>query len=327
MSDDVIKVVESYGKKVDSIERSTLIKLGKRWAIVKEKLYAIYIALAQRISDIMAKGKPIPTYTIYGIDLYRKLLDEIDDEMEGYSIYAEGIIGAAQEKSIALGIDGANESLLALGIEKNWPLVDIAAYSALIGMSITGMLISDLIKTSYSDMAKGIAGAIQNGILKGHSVNELAKEMMSAGDISLERASTIARTEINRAYGLATAEQLKASGIVKGYRRYCYKPTACLACLMVDGKFYQNADDFWDHPNGKCRIVPEVENGENPAPWKTGKEWFEEQRPVDQKRIMGKGLYELWKNGDVQLDEMVYMKDSGVWGKTPAIKSLSQLKH
>jgi len=322
----VVDVVESYKDKLNNNEKSTLLKLGKQWNSVIKNLNNDYIAVAQKASELSESGQAVPIQYIYGMKQYQYLLEQANIQLDGYSKSAENIISASQRDSLLLGIDGANEATKALvGTSVKWNILNVKAYETMIGMSSTGAPLYELLKTSYGDMAKGIAEALQIGIVRGQGVNELVKNMMSAADISFKRSTLIARTEINRAYRMASVEQYRLSGVVKGFRRYCYKPTACLACLMMDGEFYPINRELTDHPNGKCTMIPVLYNGDDTISWQTGREWFESLDPEEQERIMGSSLFMLWKDYGVPLESMVYMRDAGVWGKEPAIKSLNQL--
>ena len=50
-----------------------------------------------------------------------------------------------------------------------------------------------------------------------------------------------------------------------------------------------------------------------------------EQSEEDQRRIMGDGRYEMWKDG-VPLRSMVTMKENPIWGGAPQLISEKDLK-
>lgn len=139
---------------------------------------------------------------------------------------------------------------------------------------------------------------------------------------------TIARTEVNRAYREANLETMRSSSVVRGYRRMCYKPTACFACLMLDGEYYDKNEDFSDHPNGKCTIAPVTKHFDpiNEPGWETGPEWFDKQDEETQRRLMGAGRYDLWKQQGIKPRDMVYVKENKVWGGSPTAKTVESLK-
>ena len=152
--------------------------------------------------------------------------------------------------------------------------------------------------------------------------------MMEAVTIPEKRALTIARTEVNRAYREANLETMRESRAVIGYRRMCYPPTACFACLEMDGEFYEIGESFSDHPNGKCSAVPVTKHFDpiNDPNWERGQQWFERQSPDTQRKIMGPGRYDLWKNEGVNPREMVYIKENPFWGGSPTVRTIENIK-
>ena len=176
-------------------------------------------------------------------------------------------------------------------------------------------------------MKEGMEQALITGISTGQGSRWIAQQMMNAANIPEERALLIARTEVNRAYRQANWERQRDSRAVIGYRRMCYKPTACFACLMLDGEFYPKTQEPTDHPNGKCSFVPVSKHFDpaNMEGWQKGSDWLMEQDEETQRRIMGAGCFDLWKNYGVDPKNMVYIKPNPIWGGSPAMRPLSKL--
>ncbi len=151
---------------------------------------------------------------------------------------------------------------------------------------------------------------------------------MDAFEMPEQRALLISRTEVNRAYRLANWETMKSSKAVKGYRRMCYPPTACFACLVLDGEFYPLNSAPCDHPNGKCSFVPVTEHYDpiNAKNRKRGQDWLMEQDEETQRRIMGAGRFELWKNGEItDPRKFALVRENETWGGSPALLRLENL--
>jgi hypothetical protein len=200
---------------------------------------------------------------------------------------------------------------------------------------MSGMLsepspLSTLLNASWPETRAGLDSVLLAGISTGQGPEWVASRLKNAFDVPLKRALTIARTETNRAYRAANLETMRSSRVVKGYRRVCYKPTACFACLMLDGEYYDKKEDFSDHPNGKCAAVPVTRHfdpGDDPD-WQKGADWFENDLTADEQRsIMGGGRYELWKQKGIDPKSMVYVKENKLWGGSPTVYSLEKLKN
>ncbi len=182
-----------------------------------------------------------------------------------------------------------------------------------------GSPLKKLILESAKESAKEVEDTLINGIAIGQGASHIGWVMSQVSNLPYDRAYRIARTEIARAYRSASHEQYKKSGIIVGYRRMCYKPTACFACLMMDGEFYPIGQGaLQDHPNGKCTPIPVREGHENDTPrWQTGREWFDGLSEDDQRKLMGNGRFELWKGSGLDIRKTVYNKENKTWGKAP----------
>jgi hypothetical protein len=126
--------------------------------------------------------------------------------------------------------------------------------------------------------------------------------------------ATIARTETLRVYRLTTLERYRASGVVVGYRRLASKSArTCVACLMADGRFYALDEPFDQHPNCRCTLVPVLRTGDL-VQWETGQEWFRRQPERVQREMLGPARYQLWRAGQVTLDDLVTRIEDSTWG-------------
>jgi len=184
-----------------------------------------------------------------------------------------------------------------------------------------------LLDKSWPETSNKLNEVLTVGLTTGQGANWIAQRMMEAVEIPEKRALVIARTEVNRAYREAHLETMRESRAVIGYRRMCYPPTACFACLEMDGEFYEKGESFSDHPNGKCSAVPVTKHFDpiNDPNWERGQQWFERQSEETQRKIMGPGRYDLWKKDGVNPRDMVYIKENPFWGGSPTMKTLESI--
>jgi hypothetical protein len=91
---------------------------------------------------------------------------------------------------------------------------------------------------------------------------------------------------------------------IQGYMRLAQQDDrTCAACLLLDGTIYQREDEFSDHPNGRCHLVPVLDRNAMPER-ETGREWLLRQDEATQRSIMGNPNYEAWQRGAIDLDDM-----------------------
>ena len=252
------------------------------------------------------------------------MVEQVNRELPGYQSTVEDLIKEYQRKDYLLGLDAANAEIKATKPSSDvWTRVYKDAAETMAGFAGNGAPLYELLRHDYAETSESILDALVEGVARGKGYREVAKDMRDAMGMEYDRSLRIARTEINRSYRLANAEQYRRSGVVEKVLRLCYKPTACFACLMLDGEECPKGICD-DHPNGKCTTIVTTTGGITPE-WQTGSEWLEEQSPEDQRRIMGAGRYELWKNEGVNPRYMVWMKPNPVWGGSPSVKSLEDL--
>ena len=252
---DVVRVAREYREQLARNEDAALKRMAKYWVGMEKRLTAEYQALAQEVIDRMARGEAVPRQYIYTMERYRSMMEQIQKEMPDYQATTENLIKEYQRKDYILGIDGANEIIKASQPD------------------------SMLLQTDYGADSERILDALVSGVGLGKGYKEVAKMMADAMTYDYDRAMRIARTEINRSYRLANAEQYRRSGVVEKVIRLCYKPTACFACLMMDGEECPNGICD-DHPNGKCTTIVQTTGGIVPE-WEKGPEWFEKQDEED----------------------------------------------
>lgn len=249
---------------------------------------------------------------------YAKFADDFEKRAEALQEYAleKGLSDAA--KALDLSIE---EARLALDFE----MLNVEAINAMIGMSADGTPLRNLLMNSYPDAAGGMLDSLLKGMTLGLNPKKIAEEMAREFGIGLQKALLIARTEMMRSYRLATLEQYRASEVVTGYKRLAIKDdTTCLGCLMQDGETYDTAEEFSEHPNGRCQLVPVVRGAGAPE-WTTGKDWLAGLSEEKQREIMGDARFELWQSGQVALEDLSTLKEDATWGGSFVPTPLNQL--
>ena len=321
----VVSIARSYRQQLDRNERSMLYDLAGKWQLVQDSLQADLIQLAYTAVLMSESEKPVPPHILYGMKEYESFLIEAKEQFDRYNLAAENIIRGTQRINFELGLANANDALGALEIGIDWKSLNVEAFESMVGLTSAGSPLDDLLSADYGDSIRGISNALTTGITRGEGIEKIVKRMTQAANIGFDRSTRIARTEVNRAYRMATHAQYRESGVVVGFRRLVYKPTACFACLMLDGEYSDITKELEDHVMGKCTSVPCLRKNDR-IEWKTGREWFENLDPEEQRRIMGAGRYEAWKDGKIKdLRQFVTIKPNPIWGGSPTILSLKEL--
>jgi SPP1 gp7 family putative phage head morphogenesis protein len=326
----VIQVLRDYRALMDGMDDAIVGEMARKWLEIERKLDADIVALAYEFERRQKAGEVITQQMVWKAERYQILKGRLSDEIRKYNRdYALDRITTAQEQLATLGINAANDAILASypgagALATSWNRINVNAVQNLIGFARDGTPLSKLLKNDYGEAANGILDALINGLARGLGPAQIARDMSAGMGLGLERALLIARTEAARAYRTGSVEQYRQSGVVSGFRRLVKKATACAACLMLDGEFFTLAEELDDHPRGKCTAVPVVD-GVSPPQWQTGKEWFALQPESEQRRILGPQKYDLWKESGFPLERFAQHTENNEWGKSPRVATVKEL--
>ena len=319
-----VRVAREYREQLARNEDEALRRMARYWVKMENELEPQFIALAQQVKELQDAGRSVPPQYIYNLNRYQQMMADIMKEIPEYESQAVSLITHYQEENFILGLDSASAVIRASKpSDAIWNKVGKDAAETMAGFAGNGAPLAELLQRDYGDIGAKITDALVSGIGLGKGAFAVAKDMRDAMGMEYNRSVRIARTEINRAYRIANADQYAASGVVEKVIRLCYKPTACLACLMMDGEECKNGI-VDDHPNGKCTSIAVTIGGNYPR-WEKGSEWLETLPENDQRRIMGDGRYEMWKKDGISPRKMVTMKPNDIWGGSPSVISEKEL--
>lgn len=97
----------------------------------------------------------------------------------------------------------------------------------------------------------------------------------------------------------------------------------CMSCIAQHGSEHDLSDLLNDHHLGRCTMLPLTAIGS--ARTKTGEEWFNEQTESFQKRMMGPGKWQAWKDGAFPFSALSVEYDNPVYGKMRREATLQEL--
>ena len=320
-----VRVAREFREQLARNEDAALRRMSRYWVRMERELEPQFIALAQQIKEMEDSGQVVPPQYYYSLQRYQDLMAQILREVPDYEKYAVDIITDYQTENFNLGLDDASAVISASKpSDAMWNRVDRDAVQTVAGFAGNGAPLGELMRHDYGDLGAKVTDALVQGIGLGKGVSAIARDMRDAMGMEYNRSVRIARTEVNRAYRIANAMQYEKSGVVTKVLRLAYKPTACFACLMLDGQECPKGICD-DHPNGKCTTVAVTVGGIYPE-WQRGEQWLMEQSENDQRKIIGDGRFEMWKNDGVPLRDMVEMKPNAVWGGSPTVISEKELR-
>lgn len=320
-----VRISREYREQLVRNEDAALKRMSSYWAKMERETRDNMLLLAQEVTELKKAGQPVPVQYIYTMQRHMKMMEQLVELVPQYEYKALEEIEKTQRLNYTLGLESANAIIQASDPSDDmWTRIRQDAAEAMAGYAGNGAPLAELLQTDYGAMASRITDALVSGIGLGKGYKQVAQDMMDAAAIDFRRSVLIARTETNRAYRQANADQYRKSGVVEKVLRLCAMSNSCAACIIMDGWECKNGI-CEDHPNGKCTTVVVTTGGIMPE-WEHGADWLEKQDEATQREILGEGRYDLWKNYNIPLDQLVTMKENPVWGGSPSMVSIADLK-
>ena len=320
-----VRISREYREQLVRNEDAALKRMSSYWAKMERETRDNMLLLAQEVTELKKAGQPVPVQYIYTMQRHMKMMEQLVELVPQYEYKALEEIERTQRLNYTLGLESANAIIQASDPSDDmWTRIRQDAAEAMAGYAGNGAPLAERLQTDYGAMASRITDALVSGIGLGKGYKQVSQDMMDAAAIDFRRSVLIARTETNRAYRQANADQYRKSGVVEKVLRLCAMSNSCAACIIMDGWECKNGI-CEDHPNGKCTTVVVTTGGIMPE-WEHGADWLAKQDEATQREILGDGRYDLWKNYNIPLDQLVTMKENPVWGGSPSMVSIADLK-
>lgn len=262
----------------------------------------------------------------------RALFAELDVALRGQA----ALLTTGASQAIDQGVEAAatavrqmtlgnlsNDTLMRIGIQWNTP--DPEAVREIVDVTLRPAWAAsmDRFRAGAADAVRSI---VIRGVVNGDNPLQLARDIRRAvQEIPLHRANTLMRTAQLHAYRVATAahQQANAELAQEVIRIGTLDNRICLCCLALHGTRMQPGDVVLDHHNGRCTSIMVLRG--RPVTVRTGEQWLRAQPEARQRELMGKGAFEAWSAGRVQLRDFVQSYSDPVFGDMVRQASLSEL--
>ena len=340
--DALERELQRQRRRLRGIENAAARDLKRTYLGVYRRLRDRLDALLQEIKAIEAAGETVNTSRLTHLWQYETLLAELEREVWAFGRQATEIVSAAQREALSTAnVDAKRLTELALGGPRSARLAVLQDFITLSPGAIEQFVgfankapLSELFDAIPQTTKKAAQDAISYGIGRGQSPRVVAREFRKVASVPLDRALTISRTEMHRAYRSASLDVYRAnSDVVAGWEWIAQlDDRTCPACAAMNGQIQSLYVDPTMHINCRCALVPKTKS------WKelgfdgieeperlTAKEMFDALDASTQRSILGPGRYDLYKSGKIGLDDMVTVRKSAKWGDTVASTPLKDL--
>lgn len=288
-------------------------------------------ATLDAIERIESAGGTVPTWRLLQEQRLRQLLARAEIEFASHADTVRQEVIAAQQEAIRR----AQESSIRLIEEGFGPpppgaALPIHALNQAAIMELTAALQPDapvrkLLQEFAGDAVEAIQDEIVGGVAAGNSPQQITRQIVNRlGNEHRVRAERIVRTEAMRAFREATRATMVANKhLVDKWVWYSGLGTrTCAVCWSLHGREFDVDTKMSTHPNCRCVLLPKTKS------WKdlgydvpdtrqrieTGPDLFARLPAPDQRAVLGPNAFELYRAGDVALNDFVGVTRSTVWG-------------
>jgi len=272
-----------------------------------------------------------PTITAKAIqrtDEYVDLLRAAVDQVQQFSRYNITELGITQLAAFELAVRHLRDLERYLGATVK--IVTPDAITILRDMLAPGSKLYSRIELWAPNTADQVAKAIIEGVQLGKNPRVTAAAIEKALGSGLNDAMRTTRTVQLYSYREATRYNYIANAdIIEGWIWFAaLDDRTCMSCIAMDGSVHPLSEPLNDHYNGRCAMLPypigqaayvDIRQGGD------GKTWFNEQGADVQTRMMGKGAFDAWKGGLIQLEQLTREVPDEVYGSMRSVTPLGDI--
>lgn len=313
---EIIDAINDFKRGLQDRETAQMAEMARRWRDVEISLENRAVEAAANAVRLRQDG-PLTRASLIRAERTELLLQQARTELLRYADYATPLITNEQRNLLNLAIEHSQEALSIAGgrVVPSFAVLATRNIENLVGAAGNGSPLRSLLENTYGFGADGILREMISGVAIGDNPRTIARRVVRDGfSDSLNHMMMVARTEQLRIYRETSRQYYTESEVVRGYQRLSARDTrVCVGCLMADGRFYELSVVFQEHPQGRCALVPVL----NDAPlwdFQDGHDWLLEQDPVTQIEIMGQGRWDAWQAGRFNLRQMETLRRNNVWG-------------
>lgn len=327
-----VELMQAFHDEMVRREEAQFAGMAERYARATDGLRALFAALAYQLALKRDAGEAIHEATLWQLPSFMPFVAAMRDAVDGYMRHdADPTIAGGQRDFALLGLEHARACLLEEREEEEEggaafvPVLPPDVVDGWIGLLGNGAPLWSLLQNSYPDAVDRVIRALLEGTQRGDDPEVVLAAMMAATAVALDRALTIARTEQWRVYNEALGLMWGTSGQVRCMkRRAVLDERTCFACIIADGTILPLGAKLYDHPRGRCYLVPWVIGGKEPT-WLYGLTWFLAQPPEKQRDILGGDYYDAWRDGEFELEDLYMIEHDEEWGDSVQVKPLRDL--
>ena len=295
---------------------------GVGWAKIKARL----TALLDELEQAKARGEIIDAGWLAQHQVAERLEQVSVVELRAYADLAKRSIDQATLRAFLAGAIDAN-TLLQLTLPKRlgWtPALPVRETAEIARASRLGAPLGDLLESLGADTHRIAREKLVEGVALGKNPVDIARDLRDSFAGNQVRSLRVARTEVIGAYRRAAVEGYRqADDVVESWVWVAELGSACAVCVAEHGSIHDLDEEMSSHPGCRCAPSPVTKSWdelgfdgvkETRLEVESGEDWFARQPESAQRRVLGPGKHDAYKDGRLTLADLVQPTVDPVWG-------------
>jgi len=321
----ILEVVARYRAALLRRERVEILRLTREYVEVWKSLRG---SLDELSRSILSEGADATYGWLLRQRRYRALMNQVEREIQTWAKRAG--LSAADLQVFGLSLGAAYAPEIASAVAGGLVTLPHGAIETMSGLTADGSPLASLFDGIGAMARVEWEKALMLGVTTGKGPAVIARMAHEATATGLARATTIARTEMLRAFRVSAHETARQNPRVISGWMWCaaLSTETCAACIAMHGTIHPMDEDFNDHPNGRCcalYITPGMDADTLRRRLPDAQKWLKSLSDDQLARIFGKGAADVWKSGRVSLRKFAALKRNDIWGDTYQPTPLRQL--
>lgn len=243
---DAKKVQDAFLEKMFRYEANENRLLAQKWQGVSSHLDGLIQDLANK--EFLSKDQ------LFKSELYKKFLRESKVQTELFNNYAMGLVIDRETLYAKYGLASSQE-MIGL-VRTNFNRLGFDAVKNFVAVSSKGSPLEKLFAKSYPMVVDKLTQTLTNSIALGYGADKTARLLAENMNGNLTRARVISRTESMNVFRQTSIQQMKDSGVVKGWTRIEQDDAPDDFCQEQNGTNHSFDEPFDSHPNCRGTSIP-----------------------------------------------------------------------
>ena len=325
MPDRLTNTANEYRKEIRRAEGRSAAQLIEAYNLIWQQIEGDVRSITRQINEARQRGEIVNNAWLNR----RTRLEALEAQIAAYMAQFEGqalnAVMAAQTEAAELQQAQLVKSLGQAGIRASAWIYPDEAVRNLIGFMANGSPLVDVLALRELQTGSKIRETLIKGVALGWNPRRMEREARKVAGQVLSHALRIHRTEALRAFRETNYQTRQTNPEL--FRGWVWlsaaNTTTCASCWAMHGTVHPSDERMDEHPNGRCTERNLIVGFPNPD-METGEKLFKKLSRADQSKILTPGKLEAYRDGRIQLGDLVHVTHTRAWGSTRREASLAQ---